>query len=97
MKNLTYKVTSIFILLLFVSAFNLNVNAEESNKHSSLIIVKVDGLNASIFNKINSGISKNADMSLEYSCLQSDVIVVKYSHSFSEKGDVQHFINNNFS
>ena len=85
-------------LLLFVMLFGIaNLKAHtNTDSYSSLVIVKVKGLNGSSFNKIADCINKESSLSLEYSCLQSDVIVVKYKHTFNEKGDVQHFINSKF-
>jgi len=82
----------IFIMLFSISSYG-NYNMEVDS-YSSLVIIKVKGLNSDTFNKISQGIGKEVSLSLEYSCLQSDVIVIKYKHSFSEKGDVQHYINN---
>ncbi len=81
------------VAMLLFGAFSTNAhNAIDS--YSSLVIVKVNGLNGDSYNKIAAGINKEASLSLEYSCLQSDVIVVKYKHTFNNKGDVQHFIGN---
>lgn len=88
--------SGLIILLLLIGISANSFTLKTSENHSSLVIVKIAGLNADVLNKINKGISKNASMSLEYSCLQSNVIVVKYLHSFSEKADVQHYINSNF-
>lgn len=88
------KTASLAIIILFMIVQPNQLQAE--NNHSSLVIVKIDGLNTTMFNKLNDGISKNSKITLEYSCLQSDIVVVKYNHGFAEKGDVQHFINNNF-
>ena len=88
-------VISLFILLFSVQqGFTHHTKAETNN--SSLVIVKIKGLNADVFNKLTTEINKHNEISLEYSCLQSDVVVVKYNHGFTEKADVQHYINSNF-
>ena len=92
--NKGFKTTLLVLFMLFGVA-NANAHFGVDN-YSSLVIVKVKGLNGSSFNKIAAGINKESSLSMEYSCLESDVIVIKYKHNFNEKGDVQHFINSKF-
>ncbi len=83
----------LFIVIMFFGTTATNAFVGSDN-YSSLVIVKVQGLNTDSYNKIAAGINKESSMSLEYSCLESDVIVIKYKHTFNEKGDVQHAIKN---
>ena len=97
MKNsiLVQRSNKIALLILIMIFGITTTNAHKvSSDYSSLIIIKVTGLNGDSFNKIAKNINKESGLSLEYSCLESDVIVIKYNHTFSEKGDVQHYINN---
>ncbi len=93
--NLTQKhiKNTLLILVMLLSITSSKANVKSDN-YSSLVIIKVTGLNTDSFNKIATGINKESPLFLEYSCLESDVIVIKFKHTFTEKGDVQHYINN---
>ena len=90
------KIGVIILMLLFVVPSTFSSNIKFENDNSSLVILKIKGLDSEMADKIASQINKTKHMSLEYSCLQSDVIVLKYAHDFANKGDVQHFINSHF-
>lgn len=93
--TLVKKQTKSLLLVLTIIFGIMSSYAEvATNEYSSLVIVKVAGLNGDSYNKIAEGISKETSLTLEYSCFESDVIVIKYKHTFSDKGDVQHFISN---
>lgn len=86
---------TILILLLLLGITSLNAQSLEEN-YNSLVVLKVQGLNAETYNKITAGINKESSITFEYSCLESDVIVIKCKHQFAQKADVQYFINNKF-
>jgi len=83
------------LLLVFTMLVGFTTIAAQkmSDNYSSLIVLKVEGLNADSYNKLAAGINKEVSLTLEYSCLESDIIVIKCKHTYTEKGDVQHFIN----
>ena len=83
----------LFILVMLFGVISANAHVKNDN-YSSLIIVKIKGLSGDSYNKIAAGINNESSLTLEYSCLESDVIVIKYKHTLNEKGDVQHYINN---
>lgn len=92
------KTVKIMMLFLLIVGGYMQVSASKSleNDHSSLVIVKIENLDKKMFEKITAEMAKHASMSLEYSCLESDVMVVKLNHDFTAKADVQHYINNQF-
>ena len=94
-KQLKTKGLNGFFLILIMMLGGVTLKAHvNADNYSSIVIIKVNGLNGNTYNKIAKGINKEAGLSLEYSCLESNIIVIKYKHTFTEKGDVQHFINN---
>ena len=91
--NLKQIKTTLLVLVMLFGVTPSIANVESAN-YSSLVIIKVANLNGTSYNKIAAGINKVSSLTLEYSCLESDIIVIKYKHTFNEKGDVQHFISN---
>ncbi|MGB3781055.1 MAG: hypothetical protein WA960_22010 [Tunicatimonas sp.] len=85
MKKLFYSLLLANILLLASPAL-----AQESDfNQSSLVIVKIPELTGEQYYQISSGLATNTQYSLEYSCLESGIIVLRYYHNFTEEADVR--------
>lgn len=69
-------------------AYTPSVAQDSNYENSSLVIVKAPNLTGDQYGQLSSAIAPDNRYSLEYTCLQSGVIVLRYYHNFSEKGDV---------
>jgi len=91
MKSILEKILSlplisgIALLLLFgAPSFAQEVNYD----NSSLVIVKAPDLTSKQYSDFSSAIAPDNRYSLEYTCMESGIIVLRYYHNFTEKGDV---------
>lgn len=80
---------SIFLLVLVF--LNMNVIFANPNTHLSTIVLDA---NPEKTKEIVKQLLTDNQITLEYDCSYSGVIVVKMKHSFSEVGDVKGYINN---
>nr|WKN34581.1 hypothetical protein K4G66_19595 [Tunicatimonas sp. TK19036] len=58
-----------------------------------MVIVKVPELTSAQYHQISSGLARDHQYSVEYVCLESGIIVLKFYHSFIEVGDVHMAVN----
>jgi hypothetical protein len=64
--------------------------AQESGfEKSSLVIVKIPNLTGEQYAQITTALFPSTRYSLEYSCLISGVIALRYYHNFTEEADVR--------
>ncbi|WKN42123.1 hypothetical protein [Tunicatimonas pelagia] len=80
----------LFYCLLIVSVFVYTppTAAQDKFENSSLVIVKAPNLTGDQYGQLSSAIAPDNRYSVEYICLQSGIIVLRYYHNFSAKGDV---------
>jgi len=77
----------IFLLLLAFDSANLE--QKQVRTHQSIVIARLLETNDVQLNNLTAGISKNNQMTFEYSCRQSGIVVIKFAHNYEEKADVQ--------
>jgi len=78
-------ISGILVLILFCApSFAQEINYD----NSSLVIVKAPDLTPQQYGEFSSAIGPDNRYSLEYTCLESGIIVLRYYHNFTEKGDV---------
>lgn len=79
------------LIILLVPALLLGTPAlaqESDFSHSSLVIVKITDLTGEQYAQLTSALFPSTRYRLEYSCLESGVIALRYYHNFTEEGDV---------
>ncbi|MEM9829217.1 MAG: hypothetical protein AAF944_01190 [Bacteroidota bacterium] len=83
-RHLVGLLLSLILLFSVGLADAQNVNYD----NSSLVIVEAPELNGGQYSQLSTALASDHRYSLEYTCLQSGVIVLRYYHNFTEKGDV---------
>ncbi|MEM6841059.1 MAG: hypothetical protein AAF632_02430 [Bacteroidota bacterium] len=76
----------LLLILLLLAALASAQNISYDN--SSLVIVKAPELSGEQYSQLSTALASDHRYSLEYTCLQSGVIVLRYYHNFTEKGDI---------
>ncbi|MEM9671809.1 MAG: hypothetical protein ACFB15_14325 [Cyclobacteriaceae bacterium] len=91
MKPIVEKIHSLIILsgLLMLLFYSPSLAQEVNYDNSSLVIVKAPDLTSKQYGDFSSAIAPDNRYSMEYTCLESGIIVLRYYHNFSEKGDVR--------
>lgn len=89
LMNLMRKLYNILLLASIVLLASPAVAQESDFSQNSLVIVKVPGLTGEQYYQISETLATDRRYSLEYSCLESGVVVLRYYHNFSEEGDVR--------
>ncbi len=94
MKNRIFEIKRICLsgILAIAMLVSASAFAQDSFDHSSLVVVKVQDLTNSQYGELSSALAPVNQYSLEYVCLQSGIIVLRYYHNFTEKGYVNQAI-----
>lgn len=80
---------AILVSAVFLSAANPNQDA----KYDSIVVVKVHDITGDQYLAISEAVVKETDVTLEYTCLWSGLVVIKINNtSFSSKGDVYAYV-----
>lgn len=76
------------LLAVLLSVYTPTSAQDNKFENSSLVIVKAPELTGDQYGQLSSVLAPDNRYSLEYTCFQSGIIVIRYYHNFSEKGDV---------
>ena len=76
------------LCLLYAFASSTQVQGQTIENHST-VIIKIPEMTEEQYGGIVDGISRDNQFSFEYSCKESNIIVVKYYHRHHERADVQ--------
>lgn len=74
--------------LLCLLALSVEVKAQRMENHST-VIVKIPEMTEEQYQGILDGISKDNQFTFEYSCKESNIVIVKYYHRHHERADVR--------
>ncbi|MEM6842473.1 MAG: hypothetical protein AAF944_15615 [Bacteroidota bacterium] len=90
MKNQAFSIRSMCLSGLIALAMLVSISAfaQDGFDRSSLVVVKVQDLTNSQYGELSSALAPVNQYSLEYTCLQSGIIVLRYYHNFTTKGYV---------
>jgi hypothetical protein len=82
-----------YLILFFFALFLMPVNAapdcETPPAFDAMVIIKIQDLDDAMMAKLSAEIGKQRNMTLEYSCTWSDVVVLKMNGiSLGERADV---------
>lgn len=83
-RNMSYCALAALVLLI-----STTLSAQSNYDHSSLVIVKVAKLGNDQYGQLSNALTSDDRYSLEYVCLQSGIIMLRYYHNFTQKGDVR--------
>ncbi len=95
-----YKVLVLLPLLaLSISSWSLlgDDNYQETEKYDGLVILQIEEMDDAIHAKMQEAISADPNINLEYVCVESGVVVVKFANStMAEKVDNEMLVRRKF-
>ena len=92
MKNHLYKLT---LMLLSFTFFGFHTKAPKIDYNfESTVVLNIKKHSSEDIQVAQSLLLQNTNISIDYQCLASGVIVCKIGHNFSQGADVKHFVYN---
>ena len=67
-------------------------NPKGDYKYESTVVINIVKHSSDDMNYVNSKLVDNSQITREYQCLSSGIIVLKVRHNYMEQGDVRHLI-----
>ncbi len=82
------------IISLFLIMFSgLSVQAQKhADQAISMVILELPNADTKQWDALVAKAGSEMSLTIEYTCRDSDILVVKWSHNFHEKADVQQFV-----
>jgi hypothetical protein len=87
-KNLRH-MRNLILALLFASPFMALAQTDPGTTVNAMVTVRIGALSESAWPKVTERISREANVSVEYSCLTTGILVLRLQHiTVSDKADV---------